>query len=496
MCIRDRLFEQWHNEDLAIATYREALKVRPNIAFAAARLFDLSLSVCDWQSYERDCQTQIATVDAAVNGNDGSRGIDVFNLQALPVDYAFIARAARHAAAAIAREAREHAPIAAFPHRPRRRERIRLGYALAYTHFHSLPMVLKEVIERHDRDRFELFGYSLNKCDTSQFSQDYRAAFEHFADVPKGAPYGAAERIHRDDLDVLVDVSGLTGQTCMPLMSFRPAPLQMHAFGYSITTGADYIDYLITDRTYIPPEWEALGSEKLIYMPDTFMPAVKPPQTEGRPGRAELGLPEDALVFCNFNHPCKFEPKIFDAWMKILAAVPDSVLWFGSWMFNTQRNLRREAEARGIDGDRLVFAKIVKHDEHLQRLPQADIALDNYYHGGGVTTLDVLWAGVPLLSITGIAPGGRLGATLSRAIGMPELVCGNLEEYVARAIALARDRDGREALRRKLLQQRDSAPLFDTDRFTRNLERGIAAAWDAHLAGEPVRRIDLAAEAG
>lgn len=487
------LFEQWHNEDLAIATYRMAVKASPDNAFAAARLFDLSLSVCDWRDYAQNCRAQIASVEAAVQAGAGSRGIDVFNLQALPVDYSFVARAASHAAAAIAREAREHAPATEFQHRPRRRERIRLGYAMAYTYFHSLPMVLKEVIERHDRDRFELFGYSLGKCDNLEFSRGFRAAFDHFSDVPRSAPYGAAERIHRDDIDVLIDVSGLTGQTCMPIMSFRPAPVQMHAFGYSITTGADYIDYLITDRTYIPPEWAALGSEKLIYMPDTFMPTSRPPVLESHASRAENGLPEDAIVFCNFNHPCKFEPRIFDAWMAILAAVPDSVLWFGSWMHNTQRNLRREAEARGIDGERLIFAQIVEHHEHLARLPLADIALDNYYHGGGVTTLDVLWAGVPLLSAPGIAPGGRLGATLSRAIGMPELVCVDLESYVARAIALAQDSAARRALRGKLLEQRTVAPLFDTDLFTRNLERGIAAAWDNHLAGQPPRMIDLAA---
>lgn len=485
------LFEQWKAEELAIATYRTALKVEPGNAFAAARLFDLSLSACDWQSYEEDCQRQIDDVEAALRGENGGRGIDVFNLQALPVDYGFISRAARHASAAIAREAREHSPIAMFSHPAPRSGRIRLGYALAYTHFHSLPMVLKEVIERHDRDRFELFGYSLNTCDGTQFSQDYRAAFDHFADVPKSAPYGAAERIHRDGVDVLIDVSGLTGQTCMPLMSFRPAPVQMHAFGYSITTGADYIDYLVTDRTYIPPEWEALGSEALIYMPDTFMPTSRPPIIPGVATRAEHGLPEDAVVFCNFNHPCKFEPKIFAAWMKILRAVPDAVLWFGSWMRNTRQNLMREAQAHGVDGDRLVFARIVEHEDHLRRLALADVALDNYYHGGGVTTLDVLWAGVPLLSVPGIAPGGRLGATLSGAMGVPELVCADLDAYVERAIALARDPAARQSLREKLLRQRDTAPLFDSDRFTRNLERGVAAAWQRHVAGHSPRRIDL-----
>lgn len=485
------LFQKWKDEDLALATFRRTLALKPDDGFASARVFDLSLSACDWQTYEQDCQAQIASVERALAGDSDRTGIDVFNLQALPVDYAFIARAARHASAAMAHEARALAPVAGFSHPKRRKGRIRVGYALAYTYFHSLPMVLKDVIERHDRERFEVFGYSLDRCNGGEFSKAYRAAFDHFADVPSTAPYGAAERIHRDEIDVLIDTTGLTGQTCMPLMSFRPAPVQLHAFGYSITTGADYIDYLVTDRSYIPPEWEALGSEALIYLPDTFMPTVKPAMQAGGVSRSEHGLPDDAVVFCNFNHPCKFEPTIFNAWMRILQAVPDSVLWFGSWMQNTQRNLRREAEARGIDGERLVFASIVEHDRHLQRLGLADIALDNYYHGGGVTSLDVLWAGVPLLSVAGIAPGGRLGATLSGAMGMPELVCRDLDDYVERAIGLATDPSARGALHEKMLRQRQSTALFDTDRFTRNLERGIAAAWDNHLAGQAPRRIDL-----
>jgi protein O-GlcNAc transferase len=298
--------------------------------------------------------------------------------------------------------------------------------------------------------------------------------------------------INGDGIDVLIDVSGLTSINNMPICSFRPAPVQMHAFGYSITTGADYMDYLLTDRTYIPEEWEAVGPEKLAYMPDTFMPTKRPTHIGAPVRRGDLGLPEDAIVFCNFNHPCKFEPTIFSAWMEILSRVPGSVMWFGDWIKDTRDNLARAAAERGIGAERLIFADIIDHPSHLARLQQVDLALDNLHHGGGVTSLDALWAGLPLPTILGDKPGGRLGATLCNAAGVPEMVQPDLPSYIERAVELANDAGQRAALRQRLIVGRDSQPLFDNERFMRNYDDVIAAVWDIHLSGQPPRRIELA----
>ncbi len=304
---------------------------------------------------------------------------------------------------------------------------------------------------------------------------------------------GAAERIAADGLDLLIDTTGLTGQNCLAIMAHRPAPVQMHAFGYSITTGADYIDYLVTDRHYVPDDWAEASSEAMLYMPHTFMPTVRPIESREPVCRADFDLPEDAVVFANFNHPCKFEPVIFAAWMKILQAVPGSVLWFGAWLPAVQNNLRRAAQAHGIDPERLIFARIVRHDRHLARLALADLALDNLHHGGGVTTVDALWVGLPLITLQGDKPGGRLGETLCAAAGAPELLCRDLDDYVDRAIRLAHAPEQRAALRARLLAQRDQAPLFDLERFVRDLERGYEAAADRLARGLPPACIDLAA---
>lgn len=221
----------------------------------------------------------------------------------------------------------------------------------------------------------------------------------------------------------------------------------MHAIGYSITTGADFIDYLLTDRTYIPEAWESVGPEKLLYMPGTFMPTKRPEQIGPAVRWAAQGLPDEAVVFCNFNHPCKFEPRIFAAWMTILANVPGSVLRFGAWINDTRANLRREAAKHGIDGYRLIFAEIVDQEDHLARLSLVDLALDNLQHGGGVTSVDALWVGLPVLTILGDKPGARLGATLCNAAGVPDMITSNLPSYINRAVALAADPALRHALR-------------------------------------------------
>ncbi|HZD25855.1 MAG TPA: tetratricopeptide repeat protein, partial [Alphaproteobacteria bacterium] len=487
-----RLYEGMKRADLALELYRQAQAVEPGHMMSKARLFDLALSICDWSDYETMARQQVEHLKAELAKPGSQLNIDVFNLQALPISYELVGRAARKAARQIAAEARQFWSGGGFAHVRRRRKRIRLGYALAYTWYHSLPLVLRGVIAAHDRERFEVFGYSIRTSDGSDFCREYRGAFDRFRDVPGASPQDAAAQIREDGIDVLIDTTGLTSITCLPLCSLRPAPVQVHGFGYSITTGADYIDYLVTDRTYIPPEWEKVGTEKLIYLPDSFMPAVRLEEDLPARSRAEHGLPEDAVVFCNFNHPCKFEPESFAAWMRVLRQVPGSVLWLGGWLDETRGNLRREAGRHGVDPERLLFADIATHPEHMARLALADLGLDNLRHGGGVTTLDALWAGVPVLTVTGNTPAARLGATLVGAAGMPELALPDLAAYEARAVALARDRAALETVQRKLREQRDRCALFNIPGYTRHLEAGLTAAWETWLAGESPRRIDVA----
>lgn len=476
----------------SLPLYRRVLELDPANRQAASRLLHLTLASCDWSDYDGLVGQTLARVKAAMAEGRPLPYV-IFNLLALPVTHEFVQAAARHQAETIRTEAEAQDPGApAFVHARRRRPRIRVGYLLPYTYFHSMPLVLQEIARGHDRDDFEVNGYCISRDLGTPFSQGFRAVFDRFRDLAGANRRAAARAIHEDGVDILIDTTGHTPISCLPVMALRPAPVQAHAIGFGLSTGADYIDYLVSDRAFIPPEEKACVREALVYMPDCFLPAFAQPQEADQLGRGFWRLPEDGVVFANFNEPVKFEPRLFDLWMRILKGAPGSVLWLGSWHRVTAEALRREAARRGVDPERIVFAPIVKHHAHTRRLPLADVALDNLSHGGGITTIDALSGGVPVLTLRGATPQTRLGATLCQAARFPDLIVDTVEQYEAAAIALAQDPARRAALRAKLLANRATAPLFDIDRYRHHLESAYRTMWTRWLSGEPPATFDVA----
>ena len=309
----------WRSKE-ALAAYLKVITHDPGYEDALARCIDAVLSLALWEKFDEILATLNRILEADPPASKFPK-ILAFNLQALPIPYDTIARSARKASEAITEQMRPHEPFSyARPSPPP--ARLRVGYLLPYTWWHSLPEVLKPVIEAHDRSDVEIFGYALQPDNDTPFSREYRAAFEHFTDLSNLPPREAARLIHDDRIQVLIDVSGHTNISCLPVLAHRPAPVQAHYLGYSITTGADFVDFLITDHHFMPPELAATNTERCVYLPDSFM--IAPPLEEStRPaGRAAEGLPQDALVMANFSHPCKFEPEVFGAWMRILERVP------------------------------------------------------------------------------------------------------------------------------------------------------------------------------
>lgn len=486
------IFEHWRMPDRAAQFYRLALERAPDHAQALARYLDMQLSLCDWSDYDEFCARLIRRIEGEM-AKDQPVSTDVFNLHALPVDQDFTFRMARHKARHMAAEAAERKSRLAFAFpEPSRDRRIRLGYLLPYTTKQSMPLVLEPLIENHDRERFEVFGYSLMACDGVPFSVAFRKRFDHFTDLVKLDPAIAAARLHADGIDILIDTTGHTSVNYLEVLALQPAPIQVHYLGYSLTTGSDFVQYLITDRRFMPPEWQRYCTEELVYLPDSFMATVRAEISPAPVSRAEFGLPEEGFVFANFNHPCKFEPGIFDIWMRILDRVPGSVLWLGQWMHATDEKLKHEAERRGIAPERLIFARLMDHPLHLKRLQLADLALDNRRHGGGVTTVDALWTGVPILTIAGESPPARLGATLCTAAGVPEMIAPDLVEYERRAIAFGRGEEDLASVRQRLWASRLTCPLFDGERYRRHLEAAYERMWEIRCAGEAPRRIEIA----
>jgi predicted O-linked N-acetylglucosamine transferase (SPINDLY family) len=289
-----------------------------------------------------------------------------------------------------------------------------------------------------------------------------------------------AELLRRMEVDIAVDLMGFTGECRPGILAFRPAPVQVNYLGFPGTMGADYIDAIIADRTVIPEESVGDYSEAVVYLPDTYLPNDATRRiAERTPTRSEAGLPEKGFVFCSFNNSYKFTPELFDIWMRLLSRVEGSVLWLPEVNAAAVRNLRREAASRGIDENRLVFAPfLASAEDHLARLRLADLFLDTLPYNAHTTAADALWAGLPVLTTPGSTFAGRVAASLIKAIGLPEMIAPSPEAYEAMALQLARDRNALAEIKAKLQRNRGMHALFDTARFTRNLEAAYAKLYE------------------
>jgi len=376
------------------------------------------------------------------------------------------------------------AEFASAPARPEDRapHRIRLGYLSNDFHQHATALLLVEMLEAHDRSRFELYAYSYGADDGHGMRQRLRPSFEHFNDISDLGDLQAARAIHADGIDILVDLKGFTAGTRSSVLTYRPAPLMVNFLGYPGTLGGALCDYLVSDEFITPFSAAADYSEALARMPHSYQPHGRRAAIGAVPSRASAGLPETGLVLCCFNQAYKFTPAVFDIWCALLDRCPGSVLWL---LRNEQAegNLRQEAMRRGIAPHRLVFAPDLPQPQHLARLPLADLVLDTLPCNAHTTASDALWAGVPLLTCAGDTFASRVAGSLLHAVGLPELVTHSLDDYAALAFALVDDAARLQGLRDKLARQRPSAPLFDVAGYTLDLEALYTAMWQRHLSG-------------
>jgi predicted O-linked N-acetylglucosamine transferase (SPINDLY family) len=359
---------------------------------------------------------------------------------------------------------------------PRRRtlsaRRLRIGYLSADFHQHATAYLAAGLFEQHDRSRFQIFAYSTGRGDNSPMRARLERAFDRFVDVHHQDPLAIADTIRRDAIDILVDLKGHTEGATPVVLARHPAPIQVHYLGYPGTLGGGLVDYLIADPVVAPAEHASDYAEALAVLPDAYQINDRDRPIAPTPSRRSVGLPETGFVFCSFNQTYKLNPAVFDAWIGILKAVPDSVLWLLSRAADDPAiaNLQREAQARGVAPARLVFAPRCPNPEHLARYRHADLFLDTWPYNAHTTASDALWAGCPVLTLEGSTFAGRVAASLVAAAGLPELVAPSVDAYVTQAIALAGDGDARSRLRAHLAGPGRASPLFDTRSTTRALE--------------------------
>ena len=365
-----------------------------------------------------------------------------------------------------------------------------LGYLSNDICDHATAHLMRSLFAAHDRDRFRINLYSYGPDDGSDYRRRIVADCDVFADIAEADFETAARRIHADRVDILIDLKGWTQGNRLAICAHRPAPVQATYLGFPGTTGAPFLDYAIVDRTVLPPDEARFFSEAPAYMPDCYQVNDGSQEIAAEAGgRNDWGLPADAFVFCGFNHPYKITPEVFAAWMEILRAVPGSVLWLLSGNALAEGNLRAAAEGQGIAAERLIFADKAAKPVHLRRMGLADLALDTWICNGHTTTSDALWAGVPVLALTGRHFASRVSTSCLKAAGLPELVTGSPAAYRNLAIRLATAPDQLAALRARLWENRTRMPLFDTAGFVRALEDLYAAMWERYSHRHPPAQI-------
>ena len=353
---------------------------------------------------------------------------------------------------------------------PRPGKRLRIGYLSADYHEHATAYLVAEMFERHDRERFEIFAYSSGPDDTSPMRQRLVNGVDHFVRVGGLSDRAAAEKIREAGIDILVDLKGYTKGTRAGILALRPAPVQASFLGYPGTSGAAFVDWLIADPVIVPPEHRQFYSEKLALLPHCYQPNDGQRPIAEPPSRTECGLPEDAFVFCCFNSSYKITADYFEIWLRLLGGVPGSVLWLFASNPWAEFNLRNRAVAAGIGADRLVFAHDLPLARHLARYRLADLFLDTLPYTGHTTVSDALWTGLPAITCAGTTFAGLVAASLLTAVGLPELIAPDAAGYEAMAERLARDPGELARLRATLAANRATAPLFDSARYTRDLE--------------------------
>ncbi|NJL58351.1 MAG: tetratricopeptide repeat protein [Desulfobacteraceae bacterium] len=373
------------------------------------------------------------------------------------------------------------------------KNKIKIGYLSCDFRNHPVAHLIIGLFKHHRREKFEVFAYSYGGPDPTDWQQKIVQSCDHFTDIHAMTHVQAAQKIHQDGIDILLDLTGHTKNNRLPVCALGSAPIQISYLGFPGTSGAEFFDYILTDKIVSPKAHEAFYSEKFIYLPDCYMVYDNAQAISDKLWtRKDAGLSESGIVFCSFNQPYKIEPKIFDAWMRILAQIPDSVLWLSEQEESSHARLRHGAEQRGVSKHRLIFApKAYIKEDYLARLALADIALDTVIYNGHATTADALWAGVPVITVQGTHFASRAASSILNATGLSELICQSLQDYESLAVRLAANPDALLRIRQKLSKYRLTSLMFDTRNMVGNIEQAYQTVWQLHTSGQSPRIIEF-----
>ncbi len=480
-CIQGHIYKEQKEFALSIASYNKAIELNPEYPF----LYDIrllaKLDISDWD----DIENQIEVLRGRIS--KGERQASTFPPLASMDDPQIHKEVNELWSKHVYPEVEIYPPMQKYgPH-----EKIRVAFVSADFRNHPVSQLTINLFESFDKERFEITAFALGPESTDDITMRLKAAFDRFIWVD-GLSDEEVAKLSRDlEIDIAVDLGGYTANCRTGIFARRAAPVQMTYLGYPSTTGAPYFDYLVSDETIIPEDSRKFYSEKIAYVP-VYQVNDKKPISDKIFSRSEFGLPENSVVFCCFNNPYKITPDVFDIWTDILKSVDGSVLWFYEKYEITSINLRKEAIKRGIDPERLIFAKYMNSmEEHLARYALADLFLDTLPYNAHTTAGDALWAGLPVLTRLGNSFAARVAGGLLRAVGIPELVTSSIEEYRNLAIRLAKSPHELKAIRDKLAFKKLASPLFNAQEFSRNFEKTLVRIYERYQFDLPPDHIEL-----
>ena len=466
--------------DEALASYDKAVALKPDYEFVFGMKLHTQMNLCDWS----DLPGQLDRLESALSEDRKVTTplpllglIDNPELQLLASK---IYAEARYPASDVLGDFIKRAPDG----------KIRIGYYSADFHNHATSYLMAELLEAHDAQRFELYGFSFGPDNQDEMRKRISDGFDQFIDVTKESDHEVAKISRHLGVDIAVDLKGFTKDSRTGIFAGRCAPIQVNYLGYPGTIGATYMDYIVADKTLIPQESQEHFSEKIVYLPHSYQVNDSKRKISDKVfTRHELGLPDSSFVFCCFNNNYKILPATFDGWMRLLKSVKGSVLWLFEDNPTAGKNLRKEAEVRGVDPTRLVFAKRLKLDEHLARHRLADLFIDTFPCNAHTTTSDALWAGLPVLTLIGKSFAARVAASLLNAMDLPELITQTQQQYEARAIELANEPEKLAEIKTKLHSNLRTSPLFNGELFARHIEAAYVEMQRRHIFGETLDHI-------
>ena len=465
--------------ELSIKDYEKAINLNKNLNYVMGKILHSKMMINNWEEFEKNLSLVLE------NTKNNKKTIEPFPLLSLVDDPEIHLINSK-------KFSKKFTPVLEKITKKTKQlnDVIKVGYFCADFNEHAVSNLIFKMLSKHNKKKFKIYCYSFGFENKDNLHLAIEKTVDVYRDIREISDHDAVLLARKDGIDIAIDLQGYTDKNRVNIFANRAAPIQINYLGYPGSMGADFIDYIIGDKNLIPEDKSKFYGEKIIYLPHSYQPQNDEIKVSSETqSKKELGLPENYFVFCAINNTYKITPEIFDIWMKLLKKVEKSVIWLLENNESSKNNLIKEAKIRGINRERLVFAKRTSHAKYLAQFKYADLYLDTFIYGAGATASNALWMGVPLLTMAGRSYSARMATSLLHSVGLKELITSSKKDYEALAIKLSTDSKQLNVIKEKLIENLYNKPLFNTSSYTKELEDGLEQVFNNYMEGKNPRNI-------